>query len=129
MQQSVSHPSLSIPVQEGQSHFFATVSLVIGLLVWATEIFVPLICFGFGGVRWTDVEVVGTDAMQAAHTGVFLVILALASAGFLGIVGVVIGLLGATLGSRSRWQAIVGIGLNATGWIAAAIFFLASFGG
>lgn len=129
MHQSVSHPSLSILAPERQSHSFASVSLVLGVLVWLTEVFVPLICFGFGGVLWSDVKVVGTDAMGPAHEGVFLVVWALAGAGFVAIIGVVLGLLGASLGGGSRRRAIVGIGLNATGWIAAAIFFVASFGG
>lgn len=129
MQQSAPHPSSPIQVQEGQSHFFATISVVIGTVVWATEIALPLICFGLGGVRWSALETVGTDAMEPTHLGVFLVVVALAFAGFLAIVGVVLGLLGASLGSGSRRRAIVGIGLNAAGWIAVAIFFLASFGG
>jgi hypothetical protein len=103
--------------------------MVIGIVVWGAEIVLPLICFGLGDVRWTALEAVGTDAMQPTHGGVFLVVVALAFAGFLAIVGVVLGLLGASLGSGSRRRAIVGIGLNAAGWIAVVIFFLASFGG
>jgi uncharacterized membrane protein len=58
---------------------------------------------------------------------VSLVMLTLA--GLLAIVGVVLGLLGASLARRGCGRARIGIVLNAIGWVVVAVIFLASFGG
>lgn len=129
MQQSAAEPISFASRNGGQSHFFATVSLVIGISAWAIAVLVPVVCFGPLGMRFRDVEAAGSDTMSGSQWGVFLVVLSLALAGFLAIVGVVLGLLGASLASGRRRRAIVGIVLNAIAWIAVATFFLASFGG
>jgi len=123
--QSIPHPL----ADGGQPRFFATASLVIGIAAWCTEILAPVICFGVIGMPVKDLQAAGSDAMSDSQWGVFLVVITLALAGFLAIVGVVLGLLGATLAERSRRRAIVGICLNGLAWIAVAIFFLSSFGG
>ncbi|MDP6987369.1 MAG: hypothetical protein QGG74_04925 [Phycisphaerales bacterium] len=129
MSQSVSEPTLLATGDGGQSRFFGTVSLVMGVVVWGTEILVPLVCFGLLGMRLQDVEAAGSDTMSDPQWVAFLVVLVLACAGFLAIVGVVLGLLGASLAERGCGRAITGVVLNAIGWVAVAIFFLASFGG
>ncbi|HJN80449.1 MAG: hypothetical protein QF781_01885 [Phycisphaerales bacterium] len=129
MQQSASESILLASVSGDQSRFFGTVSLIMGIAVWATEIFVPVICFGPLGMRFQDVEAAGSDTMSSSQWTAFLMVVALAFAGFLAIVGVVLGLLGASLATSGRRRAVIGICLNVAGWIVVAIFFLASFGG
>ncbi len=100
-----------------------------GIAVWITEILVPVICFGLLGMRFQDMEAAGSDTMSSSQWGAFLMVVALAFAGFLAIVGVVLGLLGASFATSGRRRAMIGICLNATGWVVVAIFFVASFGG
>ncbi|MDP7069983.1 MAG: hypothetical protein QF561_01385 [Phycisphaerales bacterium] len=108
---------------------FASASLVLASLAWLAGILVPVICFGPLGMSFDHVETAGQDHMGPAQWRVFLVVVILAACGFLAIIGVVLGLLGASIASRARSRAVVGIILNVIAWIGVATFFLAAYGG
>jgi len=111
------------------SSFFASASLLLASLAWIAGILAPVICFGPLGMSVEHIGAAGRDHMSEDQWGVFVVVIVLAACGFLAIVGVVLGLLGASLASRSRARAVLGIVLNAIAWVGVATFFLAAYGG
>ncbi len=127
MRSEVGMPPAEAPMVD--SSFFASVSLLVASMVWIAGMFVPVICFGPLGMSVSHLEAAGQDHMTQDQWRVFIVGIVLAACGFLAIVGVVLGLLGASLASRARPRAVLGIVLNAIAWIGVATFFLAAYGG
>jgi len=111
------------------SEFFASCSMAIAVGAWIAGLLIPVIALGPMGFSVADLAGAGGDhAMESRQTAMAVVAL-LALCGFLAIVGVLLGLLGASLATRARRRAVVAVILNAIAWCGVAVFFVASFGG
>ncbi len=112
-----------------QSCFFTKASVAAAMIAWMAGLLVPILAASVFGVSLGAIGEAGGDDMSPDQFGAFVVAAVLAFCGFTAIVGVVLGLLGASLASRCRPLAVGAIVINALAWIGVATFFMATYGG
>ena len=100
------------------------ISLVMGIMLWLIQIISPIVGFTMLGQKFSGHGVTGSGAMSDSQVGVFIIMIIMGIAGLASIFGFILGIIGLTTSSRGRRRATIGVGLNASCWVATAIFFV-----